>query len=80
MRLCRAFSTCSRRSEFPHFCTSRSDTWRLVNPPARPHLENSLRGPSAAHSGQKVTAMATRITAHVEGGYHSKRSIFCTIL
>uniref|UniRef100_A0A8D2A1C2 F-box protein 10 n=1 Tax=Sus scrofa TaxID=9823 RepID=A0A8D2A1C2_PIG len=58
----------------------KSDTWRLVNPPARPHLENSLRGPSAAHSGQKVTAMATRITAHVEGGYHSKRSIFCTIL
>ncbi|XP_059781074.1 F-box only protein 10 isoform X2 [Balaenoptera ricei] len=58
----------------------KSDTWRLANPPARPHLENSLRGPSAAHSGQKVTAMATRITAHVEGGYHSKRSIFCTIL
>ncbi|KAM5258376.1 F-box only protein 10 isoform 7-T8 [Hipposideros larvatus] len=45
----------------------KSDTWRLVNPPARPHLENSLRGPSAAHSGQKVTAMATRITARVEG-------------
>ncbi|XP_060010795.1 F-box only protein 10 [Lagenorhynchus albirostris] len=58
----------------------KSDTWCLANPPARPHLENSLRGPSAAHSGQKVTAMATRITAHVEGGYHSKRSIFCTIL
>ncbi|XP_048639310.1 F-box only protein 10 isoform X3 [Marmota marmota marmota] len=58
----------------------KSDTWRLVNPPARPHLENSLRGPSAAHSGQKVTAMATRITARVEGGYHSNRSIFCTIL
>lgn len=58
----------------------KSDTWRLTNPPARPHLENSLRGPSAAHGGQKVTAMATRITAHVEGGYHSKRSIFCTIL
>ncbi|XP_032333903.1 F-box only protein 10 isoform X5 [Camelus ferus] len=58
----------------------KSDTWRLANPPARPHLENSLRGPSAAHGGQKVTAMATRITAHVEGGYHSKRSIFCTIL
>ncbi|XP_059956890.1 F-box only protein 10 isoform X2 [Mesoplodon densirostris] len=57
----------------------KSDTWRLANPPARPHLENSLRGPSAAHSGQ-VTAMATRITAHVEGGYHSKRSIFCTVL
>ncbi|KAM5300030.1 F-box only protein 10 isoform 1-T1 [Ctenodactylus gundi] len=58
----------------------KSDTWRLVNPPARPHLENSLRGPSTAHSGQKVTAMATRITARVEGGYHSNRSIFCTIL
>uniref|UniRef100_A0A8C6EI99 F-box protein 10 n=2 Tax=Microcebus murinus TaxID=30608 RepID=A0A8C6EI99_MICMU len=58
----------------------KSDTWRLVNPPARPHLENSLRGPSAAHNGQKVTAMATRITARVEGGYHSNRSIFCTIL
>ncbi|KAF5917779.1 hypothetical protein HPG69_013616, partial [Diceros bicornis minor] len=58
----------------------KCDTWRLVNPPARPHLENSLRGPSAAHSGQKVTAMASRITAHVEGGYHSNRSIFCTIL
>ncbi|XP_077003781.1 F-box only protein 10 isoform X4 [Tamandua tetradactyla] len=58
----------------------KSDTWRLVNPPARPHLENSLRGPSAAHSGQKVAAMATRITARVEGGYHSNRSIFCTIL
>ncbi|XP_071072955.1 F-box only protein 10 isoform X3 [Dasypus novemcinctus] len=58
----------------------KSDTWRLVNPPARPHLENSLRGPSAAHSAQKVAAMATRITARVEGGYHSNRSIFCTIL
>lgn len=58
----------------------KSDTWRLVNPPARPHLENSLRGSSAAHSGHKVTAMATRITARVEGGYHSNRSIFCTIL
>ncbi|XP_069849408.1 F-box only protein 10 isoform X3 [Dipodomys merriami] len=58
----------------------KSDTWRLVNPPARPHLENSLRGPSAAHGGQKVAAMATRITARVEGGYHSNRSIFCTIL
>ncbi|XP_027964558.1 F-box only protein 10 isoform X4 [Eumetopias jubatus] len=58
----------------------KSDTWRLVNPPARPHLESSLRGPSAAHSGQKVTAMATRITARVEGGYHSNRSVFCTIL
>lgn len=58
----------------------KSDTWRLVNPPARPHLENSVRGPSVAHSGQKATAMATRITARVEGGYHSNRSIFCTIL
>ncbi|XP_032095988.1 F-box only protein 10 isoform X2 [Sapajus apella] len=58
----------------------KSDTWRLVNPPARPHLENSLRRPSAAHNGQKVTAMATRITARVEGGYHSNRSVFCTIL
>ncbi|XP_044121264.1 F-box only protein 10 isoform X3 [Neovison vison] len=58
----------------------KSDTWRLVNPPARPHLESSLRGPSAAHSGQKGTAMATRITARVEGGYHSNRSVFCTIL
>uniref|UniRef100_H0VYK5 F-box only protein 10 n=1 Tax=Cavia porcellus TaxID=10141 RepID=H0VYK5_CAVPO len=58
----------------------KSDTWCLVNPPARPHLENSLRGPSAAHSGQKVAAMATRITARVEGGYHSNHSIFCTIL
>lgn len=58
----------------------KSDTWRLVNPPARPHLETSLRRPSAAHNGQKVTAMATRITARVEGGYHSNRSVFCTIL
>ncbi|XP_063506518.1 F-box only protein 10 isoform X3 [Pongo pygmaeus] len=58
----------------------KSDTWRLVNPPARPHLENSLRRPSAAHNGQKVTAMATRITARVEGGFHSNRSVFCTIL
>ncbi|XP_039330723.1 F-box only protein 10 isoform X3 [Saimiri boliviensis] len=57
----------------------KSDTWRLVNPPARPHLENSLRCPSAAHNGQ-VTVMATRITARVEGGYHSNRSVFCTIL
>ncbi|KAK2119993.1 F-box only protein 10 [Saguinus oedipus] len=63
-----------------HVLIGLSDTWRLVNPPARPHLENSLRRPSAAHNGQ-VTAMATRITARVEGGgYHSNRSVFCTIL
>lgn len=81
VRLYRTFSKCSKPSKTAFsFCPFRSDTWRLANPPARPHLENSLQGPSAAHGGQKVTAMATRITAHVEGGYHSKRSIFCTIL
>ncbi|KAJ1205824.1 hypothetical protein NDU88_001250 [Pleurodeles waltl] len=59
----------------------RSDaTWKLENPPARPHIEGSSRVVSATQNSQRVTTMTTRIAARVEGGCHSNGSIFCTIL
>ncbi|XP_078532367.1 F-box only protein 10 [Lissotriton helveticus] len=59
----------------------RSDaTWKLENPPARPHIEGSSRVVSATQNSQRVTTMTTRIAARVEGGCHNNGSIFCTIL
>ncbi|XP_069486585.1 F-box only protein 10 [Ambystoma mexicanum] len=55
-------------------------TWKLENPPARPHIEGSSRVVSATQNSQRVTTMTTRIAARVEGGCHNNGSIFCTIV
>ncbi|XP_041082160.1 F-box only protein 10 isoform X1 [Polyodon spathula] len=54
-------------------------TWKLENPPARPHIEGQPRGPFTMQTSQGMASMTTRIAARVEGGCHNG-SIFCSIL
>ncbi|XP_064415315.1 F-box only protein 10 [Latimeria chalumnae] len=69
------FLACNKKN------SSRSDvTWKLENPPARPHIESSNRGIAAVQRSQRVAAMTTRIAARVDGGCHNNGSIFCSIL
>ncbi|XP_051851947.1 F-box only protein 10 [Antechinus flavipes] len=54
--------------------------WKLENPPARPHIEETTRSISTAHNSQKVANVTTRIATRVEGRCPNSRSILCTIL
>ncbi|XP_074063709.1 F-box only protein 10 isoform X3 [Macrotis lagotis] len=54
--------------------------WKLENPPARPHIEETTRSISTAHNNQKVANVTARIATRVEGRCPNSRSIFCTIL
>uniref|UniRef100_G3WUF1 F-box only protein 10 n=2 Tax=Sarcophilus harrisii TaxID=9305 RepID=G3WUF1_SARHA len=54
--------------------------WKLENPPARPHIEETTRSISTAHHSQKVANVTTRIATRVEGRCPNSRSILCTIL